>query len=71
MDHTSEKFSSAAVFHAEVEVIFGLERVVERNDEGVIAGGQDLLLGQRSLDLVALDHLSLAQNCNDEGEREP
>lgn len=43
-------------------MVLRLERVVKRNDERVIARGQDLLLGQGSLDLVPLDHLLLAQN---------
>lgn len=59
----SEKLASTAVFHAEIEVVFGLERMIEGDDEWMVAGGQDLLLGQRSLDLVALDHLLLAEDC--------
>ncbi len=60
----SEEFTAAAVFHTEVEIIFRLERVVERDDEGMVAGRKDLLLRQCSLDLVALDHLLLAQDCH-------
>jgi hypothetical protein len=37
--------------------------VVQGDDERVIAGGQNFLLCQRSLDLVALNHLLLAQDC--------
>lgn len=36
---SSEEFAATAVFHAEVEVVFRLERVVEGNDKGVVAGG--------------------------------
>ena len=36
--------------------------VVERDDEGVVGGGEDLALGQRSLDLVARDHLLLVEH---------
>lgn len=60
----SEEFTSAAVFHAEVEVVFGLERVVQRHDEGMVARREDFLLGEGALDLVSLDHLPLAQDCD-------
>jgi len=61
--HTSEELSTAAVFHAEVEVVFRLEGVVESNNEWMVACSQNLLLGQRTLDFVPLDHLLLAQHC--------
>src|SRR5689334_21515115 len=53
----TEELPATAVFHAEVEIVLGLERVVERDDEWVIARRQNLLLRQRPLDLVPLDHL--------------
>lgn len=59
----SEEFAAAAVFHTQVEVVFGLKGVVEGDDEGVVAGGQDLLLGKRSLYLVPLDHFLFAEDC--------
>jgi hypothetical protein len=58
----SEELTTTAVFHAKVQVILGLERVVESNDKWVVAGGQDFLLGESTLDLVAFDHLLLAQH---------
>ena len=36
--------------------------MVESDDEGVIAGSEDLLFGQGSLDLISLDHFLLAQD---------
>jgi hypothetical protein len=57
-----EELASTAVFHAEIQVVFRLERVVERDNEGMVAGGQDLLFGQCTLDLVSLDHFLLAQH---------
>jgi hypothetical protein len=60
---SAEKLAAAAVLHAEVEVIFRLERVVESNNKRVVAGGKNFLLGQGTLDLIALDHLLLAQDC--------
>ena len=59
----SEELATTAIFHAQVEIVLGLERVVQGHDEGMIARGQDLLFGQGPLDLVALDHLLLAQHC--------
>lgn len=61
--HTSEKFSTAAIFHAEVEMVFGLEGMVESDDEGMVTCGKDLLFSKRPLDLVSLDHFLLAQHC--------
>ena len=59
----SEEFSTAAVFHTEVQVVFRLKRVVQRNDEWMIRGSQDFLFGERTLDLIALDHLFLGEDC--------
>jgi len=59
---SSEELSTTAILHAEVKVVFGLERMVESNDEGMVACSKDLLFSQRSLDLVALDHLLFAQD---------
>ena len=40
-----------------------MERVVQSDNERMVAGSQDFLLGQGTLDLVALDHLFLAEYC--------
>lgn len=58
----SEKFTSTAILHAQVQMLLGLERVVEGDNERVIARGEDFLLSQRSLNLVSFDHLLLAQH---------
>jgi hypothetical protein len=60
----SEELSATAVLHTQVQMIFGLERVVKRDDEGVIASGQNFLFGECSFDLISLDHFLLAQNWN-------
>ena len=60
----AEELAAAAVLHAEVEMVLGLEGVVEGDDERVVGGGEDLLLGERALDLVALDHLLFRQHCS-------
>ena len=60
----SEELAATAVLHAEIEMIFGLKRVVQSNNKGVIAGGQNLLLGECTLNLVTLNHLLLAQHCD-------
>lgn len=44
-------------------MILRLERVIQCNNERVVAGSKDLLLRQRTLDLVPLDHLFLAEYC--------
>jgi hypothetical protein len=62
---SAEEFTSTAVLHAQVQIVFRLERVVEGDDEGVIAGGQDLLFCECSLDLVPLNHFLLAEHCTD------
>jgi len=36
--------------------------MIQRDDKRMIARGKDFLLGERSFDLVALDHLLLAQH---------
>jgi len=36
--------------------------MVKRDNERMIARGEDFLFGERSFDLVALDHLLLAQD---------
>lgn len=45
-------------------MIVGLERVIQCDDEWMVAGGQDLLLSECSLDLIPFDHLSFAQYWN-------
>ena len=54
---TSEEFSTAAVFHTKVKVVFGLERMIQSNNKRMIASGKNLLLGQGPLDFVSLNHL--------------
>lgn len=61
--HTSEEFSAATVLHAQVKMIFRLERMVESNDKRVVACGEDLLLSKGPLDLIPLDHFLLAEHC--------
>jgi hypothetical protein len=58
----TEELSSTAVFHAQIEMVFRLERVVQCDDERVIARSQNLLLRKRALDFVPLDHFFLAQD---------
>lgn len=57
-----EKLASHAVLHTEIEVVVGLEGVVESHNEGVVGRGENLLLCKRPLDLVSLDHLLLGQH---------
>jgi len=60
---TSEELAAAAVLHAEIKMVFRLKRMIERDNERVIARRQDFLLGQRPLDFVPLDHLLFAEHC--------
>ena len=60
MKLTSEELAPTAVLHAEIQIILRLEGVVKGDNKRMVTGSQDFLLGQRSLDLVALDHLLLA-----------
>ena len=60
---SSEELSSAAVLHTQVKMVLGLERVIQRHDERMVASRKDFLLGESTLDLVALDHLLLRQDC--------
>lgn len=57
---SSEEFSTTAVFHAKIKMVFGLERVVQSNNEGMVARRENFLFGKSALDLVSLDHLFLA-----------
>lgn len=41
-------------------MILGLEGMIQGHNERVIAGGQDFLLRQGTLDLISFDHLFLA-----------
>ncbi len=59
---TSEELSTAAVLHTQVEIILGLEGVIERHNERMVTGSEDLLLRQRPFDFVPLDHFFLTQN---------
>lgn len=58
-----EELSATTVFHTQIQIIFRLKGMIQRDDEWVIAGGQDFLLGQRPFYLVALDHLLFAEHC--------
>lgn len=60
--NTSEELSPAAVLHAQVEIILGLEGVIKCHNERVVTGGENLLLCQCPFDLVPLDHFLLTQN---------
>ena len=51
-----------AVLHAEVEVVLGLEGVIECDDKRMIRRRKDLLLRQCTLDLFPLYHLLLGQD---------
>ena len=59
----SEELTTTAVFHAEIEIVLRLERVVKGDDKRMVASSQYFLFGQRTLDLVALDHLNFAKDC--------
>jgi len=61
VQHTSEELAATAILHAEVQVVLGLKRMIQSNDEWVIAGCKDLLFSQCALDLVALYHLLLVE----------
>jgi hypothetical protein len=43
-------------------MVLRLEGVVQCDDERMITGRQDFLLGECSFDLITLDHLLLAQD---------
>lgn len=58
----TEEFAAAAILHAQVQVVFRLERVIQRYDERVVTGGKDFLLCQGTLDLVSLNHFLFAQH---------
>ena len=58
---TPEEFPATTVLHAKIKVILRLERMIQRHDERVIAGGQNFLLCQSPFDFIAFDHLLLAQ----------
>ena len=58
----AEKLPAHAVLHAEIEVRVRLERVVQRHDERVVSGREDLLLRQRPLDFAPLDHFAFGQD---------
>lgn len=45
----TKEFTTHTVLHAKVQILFGLEGVKERDDEGMIGSRQDFLLrGQRA-----------------------
>jgi len=43
-------------------MVLGLERVVKRDDEGMVACREDLLLGERSFDFIPFYHFLLTQH---------
>ena len=43
-------------------MVFGLEGVVEGDDEWVVGGCENFLFREGTLDFVTLDHLLLAEN---------
>jgi hypothetical protein len=57
----AKEFAAHTVFHTEVEVFVGLEGVVEGDNERMVGGGQNLLLGQSTLDLLPCNHLFLRE----------
>lgn len=57
----AEEFTSTAVLHAQIQMLLGLKRVIESDDEGMVACCQYFLLSESSLDLVAFDHFLFAQ----------
>ena len=59
----AEELATTAILHAKIKGVVRLERVVKSYDKRVVAGSQNLLLGQGALDLVPLDHLLLAEYC--------
>ena len=59
----AEELAAGAVFHAQVQVVVGLETVVQRDNKRMVRRGQNLLLGERALDLVALDHFLFGEYC--------
>lgn len=61
----AEEFTSAAVLHAQIEMVLGLERMVEGDNKRVVTCRQDFLLCEGSLDFVALNHFLLAQDYTD------
>lgn len=59
---SAEELATTAILHAEIEMVFRLERVVQRNNERMVTRGKDFLLCEGSLDLVSLNHFFFAQN---------
>lgn len=43
-------------------MVFRLKRVVQRDDERVVARGQDLLFCKRTLYFISLNHFFLAED---------
>ena len=41
----SEEFSTTAILHTQIKVLVRLKRMIERDNERVIAGGKDFLFG--------------------------
>jgi hypothetical protein len=50
----AEELAAHAVVHAEVEVLVGLERVVERHDERMVGGCEDFL-GATTIRISTMD----------------
>ena len=47
-----EELAARTIVHDEVEVVLRLERVVQRDDEGMVGRGQDLSFRESPLDLL-------------------
>lgn len=58
----TKELSSTAIFHTQIEMVFRLKRVVQCDDERVVARGQNLLLRECTLYLISLDHFFLAED---------
>jgi hypothetical protein len=58
----SEELSSTAILHAEIQMILGLERVVQSDNKWMVAGRQNFLFGKCPFDLISLDHFFFAQD---------
>ena len=41
--HTSKELPSTAILHTKVQMLIGLERVIEGDDEGMITRSENLL----------------------------
>ena len=58
----AKELAATAVLHTEIQRIVRLERMVQSDDERMIACGENFLFGESSLNLVALDHFLLGKD---------